>query len=143
MKFPRNARIFTGQLDAAPFITVFFLLVVFVMLGSLVYTPGVQIQLPKAEEDTVGVDGPAISVAVDAEGKFYFQSQVIAGAELEARLRSAVLRSHEPVTLVVLEDKATTRETLDRLGIVARQAGIHKILEAKLPRPVPNGLPNP
>ena len=40
MKFPRNARIFRGQLDAAPFAAVFFLLVIFMMLGSLVYTPG-------------------------------------------------------------------------------------------------------
>jgi hypothetical protein len=58
-------------------------------------------------------------------------------------LRSAVLRSHEPVTLVVFEDKAATRETRDRLALVARQAGIHKTLEATLPRPVPNGLQNP
>jgi biopolymer transport protein ExbD len=49
MKFPRNARIFSSQLDAAPFATVAFLLVIFMMLGSLVYTPGVHIQLPVAE----------------------------------------------------------------------------------------------
>lgn len=40
MRFARNARIFRGQLDAAPFAAVFFLLVIFMMLGSLVYTPG-------------------------------------------------------------------------------------------------------
>ena len=33
MKFPRNARIFRGQLDAAPFAAVFFLLVIFLMAG--------------------------------------------------------------------------------------------------------------
>jgi len=145
MKYPRNARIFSGQLDAAPFITVFFLLVIFVMLGSLVYTPGVavQIQLPAAAEDTVGVDGATIAVAVDAAGKFYFQNQVIAETDLQARLRSVVLRSREPVTLVVFEDNAATREMLDRLASLARQAGINKIWEATNPRPVPNGLPNP
>jgi hypothetical protein len=42
MKFPRNARIFRGQLDAAPFAAVLFLLVIFLMLGSLVYTTGSQ-----------------------------------------------------------------------------------------------------
>ena len=49
MKFPRNARIFRGQLDAAPFAIVFFLLVIFLMLSSLVYTPGVHIELPVAD----------------------------------------------------------------------------------------------
>ena len=45
MKFPRNARIFRGQLDAAPFAAVFFLLVIFMMLGSLVYTPGARLRV--------------------------------------------------------------------------------------------------
>jgi len=36
MKFPRNARIFRGQLDAAPFAAVFFLLVLLLMLGTRV-----------------------------------------------------------------------------------------------------------
>jgi len=40
MKFPRNARIFRGQLDAAPFAIVFFLLVLFLMLASLVSLDG-------------------------------------------------------------------------------------------------------
>ena len=40
MKFPRNARILRSQLDAAPFAAVFFLLVIFMMLGSLVLYAG-------------------------------------------------------------------------------------------------------
>ena len=35
MKFRRNARVSRTQLDAAPFAAVFFLLVIFLMLGSL------------------------------------------------------------------------------------------------------------
>ena len=45
MKFPRNARILRSQLDAAPFAAVFFLLVMFMMLGSLIYTPGARLEL--------------------------------------------------------------------------------------------------
>jgi hypothetical protein len=41
MKFPRNARIFRGQLDAAPFAIVFSCLLLFLLLSSLLYTPGV------------------------------------------------------------------------------------------------------
>jgi len=66
MKFPRNARIFRGQLDAAPFAAVFFLLVIFALLTSLVYTPGVHVTLPSAPAaDIAGVDGPTVAVAVD------------------------------------------------------------------------------
>ena len=74
MKFPRNARIFRGRLDVAPFAAVFFLLATFLLLGSLVYTPGVRLELPEAD-DLPGTDKPvpkgrakiAISRAVAAE----------------------------------------------------------------------------
>jgi biopolymer transport protein ExbD len=73
MKFPRNARIFRGQLDAAPFATVFFLLVIFLMLGSLVYTPGVRLNLPTGE-NLPGTDRPSVAVAMDANGRLYYEN---------------------------------------------------------------------
>jgi len=76
MKFPRNARIFRGQLDAAPFAAVLFLLVIFLMLGSLVYTPGVPLQLPVAN-DLPGTDKPTIAVAIDGNGRLFFENQGI------------------------------------------------------------------
>ncbi|HEY3862578.1 MAG TPA: hypothetical protein VGO59_11895 [Verrucomicrobiae bacterium] len=51
MRFPRHARIFRGPVDAAPMAGVFLLLMIFIMLGSLVYTPGVMVDA-----------GPAITV---------------------------------------------------------------------------------
>ena len=42
MKFARNAKPFTGQLDVAPFAGVFFLLILFLVLNSsLVPPPGI------------------------------------------------------------------------------------------------------
>ena len=69
MKFPRNARIFRGQLDAAPFVSVFFLLVIFVLLfslpGSLLHTAGVRVELPVSGNAPLpGTDHPTISVAM-------------------------------------------------------------------------------
>jgi biopolymer transport protein ExbD len=52
MRFQRHAKIFRGQLDPAPVAGVFFLLVVFVLLSSLVYTPGVLVELKDGETAT-------------------------------------------------------------------------------------------
>jgi biopolymer transport protein ExbD len=135
MKFPRNARVFRGQLDAAPFASVFFLLLIFILLGTLVYTPGVLVHLPAStNHKAAGVAGPTIAVAVDANGQFYFRSQLIREFELTARLRSAVTNSAEPLTLVVQADRETKRESLDRLAAIADQAGIRELLLATLPR---------
>ena len=58
MRLPRNVRIFRGQLDAAPFLGVFFILLMFILLHtSLVSHPGVEIQLPFSGE-LPGPDGP-------------------------------------------------------------------------------------
>jgi biopolymer transport protein ExbD len=144
MKFPRNARIFRGQLDAAPLASVFFLLVMFVLLSSLVYTPGVQmrIRLPVAD-GLPGVEGPTIAVAVDKSGRYYFENQMIPGSDLSSKLRLAAKRSPQPLTLIVLADRETTREMLDHLALLARAAGIYDLLLATLPRVFEQPLDEP
>lgn len=142
MKFPRNALMLRGQLDAAPFASVFFLLVIFVMLGSLVYTPGVRIRLPAAD-DLPGTDKPTVTVAVDASGQFYFQNQRIEESELAGKLHQAVAATTEPLTLVIQSDQDLTQANLVRLSLLAREAGISDALVATLPRLIggPNGHP--
>lgn len=133
MKFPRNARIFRGQLDFTPFASVFFLLVIFMMLGSLVHTPGVRIQLPVAD-DLPGTDKPTVTVAMDASGRLYFQNQLIAEERLKTRLREVVEKAGQPLVLEIHADKAVTEERLIRLALLGREAGIHEAILATLPR---------
>jgi biopolymer transport protein ExbD len=45
MRFARHNKIFRGPLDAAPVAAVVFLLMMFMLLSSLVYTPGVLVKL--------------------------------------------------------------------------------------------------
>ncbi len=136
MKFTRSATIFRGQLDAAPFAAVFFLLVIFMMLGSLVYTPGARLerQLPRAE-GLPGTDKPTVSVAIDADGRLYYENQWIEEPELRRRLQAAVRKSTEPLTLMVQADKAVSYEKCLRLALLGREAGISEALLATLPRP--------
>jgi biopolymer transport protein ExbD len=136
MKFPRNARISRGQLDAAPIATVFFLLAIFIMLGSLVYTPGVHLELPAAN-DLPGVAKPSVAVAVDASGRYFYENELVSEGQLVNDLRQAVLRSSEPITLVVQADKRVTHDMLVHLTLLARRAGISDALLATLPRPMP------
>lgn len=133
MRLPRNARIFRGQLDFTPFASMFFLLVIFMMLGGLVYTPGVRIQLPVAD-DLPGTDQPTVKVAVDASGRLYFHNQLIEADQLQSRLREEVERAGQSLTLVVYADKDLTQERLERLLSLARGAGLQEALLARLPR---------
>ena len=137
MKFPRSARIFRGHLDFAPFASVFFLLLLFALLGSLIYTPGLKMEMPlqpPQADGLTGTDRPTIAVAVDAAGQYYFENQPVEERALGASLKRAVGKSSEPLTLLVQADKAVDYDHLIRLTVLARDAGITNSLLAVLPR---------
>lgn len=141
MRFPHNAKIFRGQLDAAPFIGVFFLLIIFLLLNSaFVFTPGVPITLPEG----VNLPGPekaTAAVAIDEGGHFYFENQLCDEDRLRTRLREAVNRSAEPITLVIQADKSARTEVLTKLGLLARSLGIRDVLLAVRPPVVATPVP--
>ena len=141
MKFPRNARVFRGQLDAAPFATVLFLLLIFLMLSSLVYTPGVRVKLPMAN-DLPGTDQAPVTVAVEKSGLLYFENQLIGEKELRSRLAKVVKSSSGPLTLVVQADEDVPQKILISLMLMARDAGISDALLATLPRPLAAPAPH-
>ena len=136
MRFPRNARILRSQLDLAPFAIVFFLLVIFMMLATLVYTPGarLELQLPQAN-GLPGTDKLTVPVALLADGRLYYENQWIEENDLRRRLQDIVKKSAEPVTLIVEADRAVSYEKCLRLALLAREAGISEALLATLPRP--------
>ncbi len=134
MRLPRNAKMFRGQLDAAPFAGVLFLLVIFLALNSLlVFVPGVQIELP-AGNDLPGTANPTLVVAVDRNGQLYYKNQAIDDAALKIRLRDEVLGTKGPLTLLVQADKAVPYETIVHLGRLARDVGIADAVLATRPK---------
>jgi biopolymer transport protein ExbD len=135
VKFPRNARIFRGQLDAAPFATVFFLMVLFVVLGRHLYAPGVRLDLPSSGDlDLPGTDQPTISVAVTTNAIYYNDEVVTNIINFSNQLAAAQQKISRPVTLIVEADKDVSEDQLIHLAVIARGAGIQNLLLATLPR---------
>jgi biopolymer transport protein ExbD len=143
MRFPRNRQIFRGQLDVAAFAGVLFMLLVFVLLHSrLVFTPGVPIRLPEADELS-GVIGHTIVVTVDASGQYYFDNQLTHERILRTRLIEEVNSSREPVRLVIQADKAVTWDNLAKLALLARKAGVKDAVLATRPPLASSSHPAP
>ncbi len=137
MRYPRNAKIFRGQLDAAPFAGVFFSLLLFILLNStLVFTPGVRIDLAQAD-GLPGVANHSLVVALNAAGGYYFRNRGITEGELREELRGAVLAAksgNEELVLVALLDQGVSSQAMVRLAELARGAGITHLLQATRPR---------
>jgi biopolymer transport protein ExbD len=137
MRLPRNVRIIRAQFDVAAFVSVLFLLVLFVILHSnFVFTPGMPIQLPEAG-GLSGTTNQTVTVAVDGQGQFYFENQLASESTLKNRLAGVVAQAQEPITLVIQADRSVTYDVLMRLGLLAREAGLREALLAVRPHPVP------
>lgn len=139
MRYPRNVRIFRGQWDAAPFLGVFFLLVLFLALESrMAFVPGVAIDLPESRGTPVH-SGVSLMVAVDHLGQLYYENQAVTADDFSKRLRHDVGGLKAPVTLIVQADKAVTNEKLVQLAGLAKGAGVRDVLLAtRMPgRPTP------
>ena len=134
MRFPRNAKIFRGQLDIAPFAGVFFLLVIFILLSSsFVFTPGVRIDLPRVESPLPGATNESLVVALDSAGRLYFDSQVTTEEKLADQLKTTVLQSTPGVVLQILADRNVRMEKVIRVMDLAKRAGIAETWVATQP----------
>jgi len=137
MKFQRQAKIFRGQLDVAPFAAIFFLMLCFIMMGSLLYTPGVTMQVtPPVADGFSGTDNPTLTMAITASGQFLFDNKVVEEADLKSALQKKIattLKSTKDVTLVIIPDKSVSYEVLTKVRSIARDAGISELKEGVRP----------
>ncbi|MDB6058038.1 MAG: hypothetical protein JWO95_1882 [Verrucomicrobiales bacterium] len=136
MKFQRQAKIFRGQLDVAPFAAIFFLMLCFFMMGSLLYTPGITMQVtPPVADGFAGTDNPTITMAITASGQFLFDNQIVEETDLKSALQKKVAAAPnlKGLTLVVIPDKSVSYEVLTKVRSLAGDAGISEVLEAVRP----------
>ena len=139
MKFPRQNKPFRGSFDFAPYMGVFFLFIIFVVLqSSVVYQPGVQVDLPRAE-GLPGIEGPVLVAVVDATGQIFYDNQIIEEKALQTALRSELRRLGQSATLIIQADGNVKYDQLLHLSTLAREAGVQKALLAT--RPPPTGQP--
>lgn len=137
MKFPRNTKVFRGQLDAASFASVLFVFIILLLVHpSLVFLPGVPVNLPETV-DLPGSTNPKAVVVIDRGGQMYFESQAIDEPALKEKLEAAVLKNKGVLTLVVQQDKEAKHEALVRLTVLAREVGVRELLLATRPQLVP------
>lgn len=92
--------------------------------------------LPAAEIDD-GATGSITFAVVDINGQLYYENQAVNDTQFKARLASAVKKSQEPLTLVLLADKSVSYDVIIRLGTIARSAGIERVLLATRPPTLP------
>ena len=130
MKFPRKAKIFYGgRLDFAPFASVFFLLVVFLMFNPLLIPfPGVKMRQPQSVRPNL----PQLEAAIADGGQIHFKSQFVSPEEFREKLARAVAQSERPPSLIVLMGKKAGYETFSQVYQIAQEEGVGQVFQVGL-----------
>lgn len=122
MRYPRNAKIFRGQIDAAPFAGLFFLLVLMLFIFSThVFVPGVQVvvedkgPLPDLTDRTLQVEPEVIR----------YKGEEHTLETFERTIRQEARAGAVPPRLRFLADPKTDAAVIQRIENLALEFGIN------------------
>ena len=119
MKYPRNTRIFRGQLDMAPVACLFFATALMLFLHSqVVFVPGVRLDLhPSADTNRP-------SLYIDGEDLFHYADETMSEASFAKRLRADAAKARVPSAILLQVDPATSTNALTTLRTLAAELSI-------------------
>ena len=119
MKFPRNTRIFRGQLDVAPVACVFFMTALLLFLNSqIAFVPGVRLDLHPSR------DTNAPSLFIDSEDLFHYAGGTMSEAGFVKRVRAEAEKLTAPHTIVLQVDPAASTNAVNTVRALAAELSI-------------------
>ncbi|MGV3772465.1 MAG: ExbD/TolR family protein [Verrucomicrobiales bacterium] len=122
MRYPRHAKVFRGQIDAAPLASVFFLLVIFLFLNySLVFVPGIMINLEEPRE-TSSTPLPRLNIA--RSGELTYRKSEMSLEKFEQRIKEESLAGKAPTVIYYKADPEANRQLIQQIKNLAIENGI-------------------
>ena len=114
------------HIDMTPMVDVMMLLVIFFMMSTvfIVDDMGFAVNLPQASTAKAVTD--AVSVAVDKDGKIGVNGQLVAKAELAAKIGGMAAANQGMVVSLKADKEASHGQVVEVMDVI-RRAGIAKI----------------
>jgi len=159
MRIRPHVKVFAGPLDVVPLLNVFFLLLIFfVISSSLVFQPGISVELPTNAAAGVLANDKLVITITDT-GQLFFNDQPVLWDELERELRELVLHRKElmarrgggaragqptraPLVILRLDRRAPYEQAMAVLSM-ARSLNLGVCLATATPRQPAGLLPAP
>lgn len=114
-----------GEINMVPLIDVMLVLVVIFLVTAPLLTHAVKIDLPQATSQPDSTPA-TIDLALDAQGRIFWDGKSITGAELPARVKTAATRQPAP-ELHIRADRNTRYELIAQVMSEAAKHGLSKI----------------
>lgn len=121
-----------AEINTTPLVDVMLVLLVIFIITAPLFHQAVPIDLPKASAAPIDEKPEVIRLAVDAEGRIFWNGEAIHRDALEPRLAAAGARQPE---LHLRADRAVRYERVAEVMAAAQRAGLAKIAFVTEPAP--------
>ena len=123
-----------SEINTTPLVDVMLVLLVIFIITAPLLTHAVKIDLPQATSKPLEEKPEVIDLAVDAEGKVFWNDSEIQVADLAARMSEEAGKQQQP-ELQIRADKNTRYQVLAEVLAKAQTAGMKKVGFVSQPQP--------
>jgi len=123
-----------SEINTTPLVDVMLVLLVIFIITAPLLTHAVKIDLPQATSQPLEEKPEVIDLAVDVDGKIFWNDSEVQAADLAARLADEAAKQQQP-ELQIRADKNTRYQVLAEVLAKAQTAGMKKVGFVSQPQP--------
>jgi biopolymer transport protein ExbD len=116
-----------STINTTPLVDVMLVLLIIFLITIPVITHTIPVELPKASNETTKTKPENINIAVDAEGKVYWNSGLVASQEQLLTLIKGAARQNPQPEVHIRADKGVRYESVGRVVVLCQRGGIGKV----------------
>lgn len=117
---------FNPEINTTPLVDVMLVLLIVFMITIPVMNHSVKIDLPRAASQPEQAKPAHINLAINAQGKLYWDEQLIDEQQLKARIAEAAQKTPQP-ELHLRAERTTQYEKVAQVMAAAQSGGLSKI----------------
>jgi biopolymer transport protein ExbD len=115
-----------AEINVTPLVDVMLVLLVIFIITAPLLASAIKLDLPDVKAAPAAARPDTVRIAIDAEGRYYWNDQLIEDAALPQRLAAAARAQPQP-ELHLRADRDTRYDRLARLMAAAQDAGLTRI----------------
>jgi biopolymer transport protein ExbD len=125
-----------SEINVTPLVDVMLVLLVIFIITAPLLAHSLKLELPEVTAPAADTPPQTLQLAIDAEGRYYWDGQPVAEADLLARLAEASKLPVKP-EIQLRADKATRYERIAIVMSAAQEAGLTRLGFVTEPLPKP------
>ena len=123
---PHRQQSMMSDINVTPMVDVMLVLLVIFIITAPMFTHALKLELPEAQAAGATPDGEVVTIGIDADGKLYWNKDLVDTAGLDLRLAGAA-KLQEPPELQLRADKNTRYEAVAQVMAAAQSKGLTRL----------------